>query len=385
MIGHVDHGKTTLTKALTGKWTDTFSEELKKGITIKLGYANTEIFKDGKAPGEGYNVEGKGDFQRCISFVDAPGHEALMTVMLTASAIMDGALLLVDAREGIRAQTREHAMAAKIAGINRLIVVQNKVDAVSKEDAKKNYEEIQQFLKEFDIKAPIIPVSALHKVNVDLLLQAIEEVVPTPDRDPKANPKFLVVRSFDVNKPGRTPEELVGGVLGGALVRGKLKVGDEVEILPGLKMENGEWAPVRTEITQLVTEKEKLKEATPGGNLAIGTLLDNSQTKRDSMLGSVVGLSGRMPPVHHSLKMKVTLFEQVLGIEGKRVKVESLKVNEPLVINVNTSVTVGVVRGVNGNEVDVVLKRPVCADKEDRVVISRKFGNKWRLIGYGII
>ncbi|MBR9681867.1 MAG: translation initiation factor IF-2 subunit gamma [Candidatus Altiarchaeota archaeon] len=382
MIGHVDHGKTTLTKALTGKWTDTFSEEIKKGITIKLGYANTQIYKDKDA---GYNVEKKGTLQRCISFVDAPGHEALMAVMLTASAVMDGALLLVDAREGIRAQTREHAMAVKIAGIDKIIVVQNKIDAVKAERAKESYEEIKQFLKEFKIDAPIIPISALHKVNIDILLKTIEEVIVTAKRDPNADPKFLVVRSFDINRPGKKPETLIGGVLGGALVKGKLKVGDKIEILPGIKLKSGEWEPVRTEIIKLATEKMDLKEGTPGGNLAIGTLLDNSLTKRDSMLGSIIGHPGKMPPVRHSVKLKTTLFDQVLGIEGEEVKVLPLTTNEPLVMNVNTAVTIGLIRSVNGNKIEVVLKRPVCADTEDRFVLSRKFGNKWRLIGHGTI
>jgi len=385
MIGHVDHGKTTLTKALTGKWTDTFSEEIKKGITIKLGYANAQIYKDSKAGGAGYNTEGRGEFQRCVSFVDAPGHEALMTVMLTANAVMDGALLLVDAREGIRAQTREHAMAAKIAGIDKIIVVQNKIDAVKPERAKKNYEEIQQFLKEFKIKAPVVPVSALHRINIDLLLQKIEEVIATPKRNPRANPKFLVVRSFDINKPGAKPEDLIGGVLGGALIQGRLHLGDEIEIRPGIKTKDGGWEPITTEIVSLITEKTRLKVGTPGGNLAIGTLLDNSLTKRDSMLGSVVGLPGKMPPIHNSLRLATTLFDNVVGIEGENVKVNPLMQGEPLVINVNTAVTVGIVKSINGKTIDVVLKKPVCADKEDRFVISRKFGNKWRLVGYGNI
>lgn len=382
MIGHVDHGKTTLTKALTGKWTDTFSEEIKRGITIKLGYANTLIYK---SPSGEYNIEKRGKLQRCVSFVDAPGHEALMTVMLTASAIMDGALLLVDAREGIRAQTREHAMAVKIAGIDKIIVVQNKIDAVNPERAKESYEEIKKFLEEFKIKAPIIPISALHNVNIDMLLQAIEEVITTKVKDPNAPPKFLVVRSFDINRPGKKAKDLIGGVLGGALVQGKLKVGDEIEILPGIQNKNKKWEPIRTEIVKLATEKTDLKEGTPGGNLAIGTLLDNSITKRDSRLGSIVGLPGKMPPVHYDLKLKTTLFDEVLGIEGETVKVGHLMKGEPLVINVNTAVTVGLIRSINGNKVDITLKRPVCADIKDRFVISRKFGNKWRLIGYGII
>ncbi|MBR9689884.1 MAG: translation initiation factor IF-2 subunit gamma [Candidatus Altiarchaeota archaeon] len=379
MIGHVDHGKTTLTQALSGKWTDTFSEEIKKGITIKLGYANTSFYKDN----DRYNAEGKGKFQRCVSFVDAPGHEALMAVMLTASSIMDGALLLVSAKEGIRAQTKEHAMAAKIAGIKNIIVVQNKLDAVDKEQAEKNYKEIQEFLKKYEIEAPVIPISALHRVNIDLLIEAIENIIPTPKRDPKSKTKFLVVRSFDVNKPGTPLDKLVGGVLGGCLVKGVLKVGDEVEIRPGIKTPDG-WKPIFTEITSLATEKIKLKNATPGGSLAIGTKLDPNLTKQDGMLGAVVGHKGELPPVLDEVIIQVELFDHVVGIEGDEVKVTPLREGEPLIVNINTTVSVGVVKKA-GQPVTITLKKPVCADKEDRFVLSRRVDSKWRLVGYGAI
>lgn len=383
MIGHVDHGKTTLTQAITGKWTDTFSEEIKRGITIKLGYANACFYFDqSKGEPEGYNTEGKGKFLRCVSFVDAPGHEALMTMMLAASSVMDGAILVVAANEGIRAQTREHAMAARIAGIKHVIVVQNKIDSVNRERALESYEEILKFMEEYGIDSPVIPVSALHRVNIDLVIEAIEKFIPTPKRNPGADPKFLVVRSFDVNKPGTEIKELVGGVLGGALVRGKLKVGEEIEIRPGIKVEN-RYEPVITEITSLATEGFGFfKEVTPGGSVAIGTKLDPSLTKRDAMMGNVVGKPGKMPPVWDSLVLDVKLFENVIGFEEKEIKVEPLRVGEPLLINVNTAVTVGIVKKA-GSAVEIDLKKPICAEKSDRFVISRKVEGKWRLIGYG--
>jgi len=189
LIGHVDHGKTTLTKALSGKWTDTHSEELKRGITIKLGYADIDVKKDGKVV-------------RRVSLVDAPGHESLMAIMISGAAIMDAAMLVIDANEPCpQPQTREHLAALKILGIKDIIVIQNKVDLVTKVDAEKNYKQIHDFVKsELGFEPPIIPISAQKNVNVDLIMEAIEEFMPTPKREIKSDPEFLIARSFDITR-----------------------------------------------------------------------------------------------------------------------------------------------------------------------------------------
>ncbi|MEK6898018.1 MAG: GTP-binding protein, partial [Nanoarchaeota archaeon] len=119
VVGHIDHGKTTLLSKLTGKFTDTHSEELKRGITIKLGYADIIISKNGD-----YNIAGKGIPQRYITFIDAPGHEMLMATMLSGAAIVDAAILVVAANEGIKPQTREHLMALQAKDIKNIIIVQ---------------------------------------------------------------------------------------------------------------------------------------------------------------------------------------------------------------------------------------------------------------------
>ena len=193
LVGHVDHGKTTLTKALSGVWTDTHSEERKRGISIKLGYADTAFYqtKDGKYYCSGKNPNGKKDvdeeLSRVVSFVDAPGHETLMAIMITGASIMDGAMLMVAANEKCpQPQTREHLMALNMSGIENIVVVQNKIDLVSRERAIESYQEITEFLKGTVAEgAPIIPVSAHHDVNLDILIDAIEKTIPTPDRDQK--------------------------------------------------------------------------------------------------------------------------------------------------------------------------------------------------------
>jgi small GTP-binding protein len=235
MIGHVDHGKTMLTKALTGEWTDRHSEEVKRGISIRLGYADVAFYKCKNCEGpECYtnqpacpNCKGECELLRSVSFVDAPGHETLMATMLSGAAIMNGALLLVAANESCpQPQTREHLMALSIIGVDKIIVVQNKIDIVSADEARKNYKEIQEFVKGTIAEtAPIIPISAHHDVNIDMLIEAIEMKIPTPKWDKVKAARMYIARSFDINVPGTKLESLKGGVIGGSLTQGKLKIG----------------------------------------------------------------------------------------------------------------------------------------------------------------
>ncbi|MBL7050756.1 translation initiation factor IF-2 subunit gamma [Candidatus Woesearchaeota archaeon] len=397
LVGHVDHGKTTLTERLSGKWTDTHSEELKKGITIRLGYANTIFRKCGKCKGaKAYTVKetcehckSKTKELRGVSFVDAPGHESLMATMLSGANVMDGALLLISANEKCpQPQTREHLMALEIMGIKNVIIVQNKIDLVSKEDVLKNYKEIKELIKDTPYKdAPIIPISAQFAINIGYLIKSIEEKIPTPKRDKKKPPIMFVVRSFDINKPGSGPKKLVGGVLGGALREGILKKGDDITILPGRSKEEHNqkiWIPIKTKVTGLMSGTHQINEAGPGGSIAIATSLDPSLVKSDNLSGNIVGLFGKLPIVWNELKLKSNLLKRVVGTK-EELDVEPIKINEIIMFNVNSSVTAGVVSELSKGGFKSKLKLPICADIGDRVTISRMVGSRFRLIGYGII
>ena len=398
MIGHVDHGKTTLTKALSGEWTDRHSEELKRGISIRLGYADVAFYKCPECQGAAAygttkkckNCGADAEYLRAVSFVDAPGHETLMATMLSGAALMDGALLLVAANEKCpQPQTKEHLMALSIIGIDKIIIVQNKIDIVTREQAIENYKQIKEFVKgTIAENAPIIPISANRGVNIDMLIEAIEEnIVAKIKRDAKASPLMHVARSFDINSPGTKPEDLKGGVLGGTLIQGTLKVGDEIEISPGRKTEVA-GKPVYEKITAKVTSLEaggrSVKSVVPGGLIAIGTGLDASITKSDGLTGRVIGVPGELPAVVHDFKMKTTLLDRVVGSSAE-LSVEDIKSNEPLMLSVGTATTVGVVKSARNNSAEVVLKIPVCILPGQRVAISRRISNKWRLIGYGIV
>lgn len=394
LVGHVDHGKTTLTQALTGEWTDRHSEELKRGISIKLGYADAAFYRCPSCPSPGgYSVEptcptcgGKAKFLRAVSFVDAPGHETLMATMLSGAAIMDGALLLVAGNERCpQPQTREHLYALDIIGVRRVIVVQNKIDLLTPEQAVENFEEITRFLKGSPIEsAPVVPVSANHRVNIDALIAQIEATIPTPPRDPAKPPLMYVARSFDVNRPGTRPMQLHGGVLGGSLLQGHLKVGDDIEIRPGYAgLSEGRAEALHTKITSLVSGGLDLDELHPGGLAAIGTTLDPALAKGDGLTGRLVGTAGTLPAVSQKIRLKVNLLDRVLGSQ-RELKVEKVRTSELLAVTVGTTVAPGKVTSARGDEIELNLARSVTVFPGSRVAISRKL-NAWRLIGYGIV
>ena len=390
MLGHVAHGKTSLVEAISGKLTLTHSEELKRGITIRLGYADASIYKCPKCGR--YSTSPKCPFcfsdtelQRTVSFIDAPGHETLMATVLTGTSLMDGAILIIAANEKCpQPQTREHLAVLELMGIKNVIIVQSKIDLVSEEEALKNYQQIKDFVKGTSLEdAPIIPVSSQQRVNIDAVLEAIEKFIPTPKRDETKELKMFVARSFDINKPGTEPEKLVGGVLGGTIAQGKLKLGDEIEIRPGIRLEE-KFQPLFTKVVGLQKAKLDLEEAGPGGLLGVLTELDPFLTKSDSLVGNVVGLPGKLPEVFTSLSLEVNLLERVVGSEDLK-EMAPIKMNEDLMINVGTARSVGTVVEMKKNRIQLKLKIPVCAEKKDKVVISRQVAGRWRLVGYGVV
>jgi translation initiation factor 2 subunit 3 len=298
---------------------------------------------------------------------------------------MDGAILVIAANEKCpQPQTREHLSALEVVGIKNVIIAQTKIDLVSEEKALENYNQIKEFIAGTVLEnSPIIPVSAQHKINIDAILEAIEKLIPTPERDQDKSPLMYIARSFDINKPGAEIKNLSGGILGGAIVQGKLKIGDTVEIKPGVATEKG-YLTISTEIVGLKKAGHNLEEAGPGGLLGLMTKLDPSLTKSDALVGSLVGYAGELPKVRNELKLKINLLARVVGSK-ELASVEPIRVNENLMINVCTTRSVGAVTSIKKNVIELKLKIPVCFEEKERVVISRQIAGRWRLIGYGIL
>jgi translation initiation factor 2 subunit 3 len=391
--GHVDHGKTTLIEAITGVWTSGHSEELRRGITIKVGYADAAFYKCPNCkPPSNYSVQPKcnlcdsdAQLTRVVSFVDSPGHESLMANMLSGGALMDGSILVIAANEKVpQPQTREHLLALQVLGIKNIVIVQNKVDLVEKEKAIENYNQIIEFVGgSVAEKAPIIPISAQHRINIDALIENIEKHIPTPERINNNTGIMHILRSFDINKPGTPIKNIKGGALGGALIQGEFETGSEIEILPGIYNEKkNKYEPIFSEIASLATGAGIVDKVKPGGLVAIGSKLDPSFIKSDSLIGSVIGKPNSLPDTVEEMSIDINLFDTAVGTQDL-VKVEPVKNKESLRLNIGTAVTTGTVTGSKNNRIEIRVKKPICLMEKSKVAISRRIADRWRLIGAG--
>ena len=301
-IGHVDHGKTTLTAAITkvlhdkypdlNEYTpfdqvDNAPEERDRGITINVSHVE-------------YQTE-----KRHYAHVDAPGHADYVKNMITGAAQMDGAILVVAATDGPMAQTREHVLLARQVGVPTILVALNKSDMVDDEEMMELVEEEVRDLLEsqdFDRDAPIIQVSALKALEgdpewvakVEELMDAVDEYIPTPERD--MDKPFLMPIEDVFTITGR------GTVVTGRVERGKLPINSEVEIL-------GIREPQKTTVTGIEMFHKSMDEAWAGENC--GLLLRG--TKRDEVeRGQVVARPGSITP-HTEFEGQVYILQKEEG------------------------------------------------------------------------
>lgn len=413
-IGHVAHGKSTIVKAISGVQTVRFKNELVRNITIKLGYANAKIYKcdsescyrPGKFRSSGSGKEddfpcdrpgctGRFRIQRHVSFVDCPGHDILMATMLNGAAVMDAALLLIAANESCpQPQTSEHLAAIEIMKLSDIIMLQNKVDLVNETQARDQYQSILRFVQGTVAEgAPIIPISAQLKYGIDAICEYICNKIPIPERDFKSPPRLIVIRSFDVNKPGCEVDSIQGGVVGGSILRGVLKVGMEIEVRPGLisKDENGKTvcSPIFSKITSMHADQNELQYAVPGGLIGVGTKIDPMLTRADRMVGQVLGAVGTLPSIFTEVEITHYLLRRLLGVrvEGERrgARVQKLAKGEVLMINIGSLSTQGKVTAVKADLAKVSLDKPVCCEVGEKIALSRRVERHWRLIGWGQI
>src|ERR1700678_320267 len=300
-IGHVDHGKTTLTAAIT-------SILAKKGLATAKGYAEIDNSPEEKERGITINtthIESQTE-KRHYAHVDCPGHADYIKNMITGAAQMDGAILVVSAADGPMPQTREHILLARQVGVPALVVFLNKVDMVDDKELLELVElEVRELLTQYEFpgdKIPIVKGSALKALEGDPiyekeiinLMNAVDEYIPVPER-PKDQPFLMPVEDV-FNIEGR------GTVATGRVERGVLKKMEEVEIV-GLK------PTTKTTVTDIEMFKKLLDTAEAGEN--VGVLLRGIK-KEDVERGQVISKPGSIKP-HIKFKGQVYVLSKEEG------------------------------------------------------------------------
>jgi translation initiation factor 2 subunit 3 len=379
MLGSVSDGKSTTVHSLTGIKTQRHSNEMKRNITIKPGYANMKIYKDEDDELNTVN----GELVHHVSFIDCPGHYQLIVTMMSCIRLMDGIILVVSAAEPIdkKPQLIQHIMAIKMSGIKNVIVLLNKLDLVKKTVAKERYNDLCKVLKKYEINPKvIIPVSMNHKIGVDNLLKNIMKFMgPNIDRQSE-KPLFMISRSFDVNHVNIKYNDIVGGVIGGSLIGGNFKVGDEIEILPGIISKNQEgeiiYKPHYTTITSLKSETTELESICPGGLIGIGTTIDPFYCKNDSMIGMIGGLKGSMPSVYTEITMN---YNEIVFDDYQWNKYNCMLIT----IIVGTNSIDGKIIRFDEKYIKVKLNKPACIPLDSIIILCNKTHDAFHISAYG--
>jgi translation initiation factor 2 subunit 3 len=399
-IGHVSNGKSTIVKQTSGKRPQQFAEEQIRNITIQLGYANVKIYKCEKCENHEC-VPSETKLKNCdkckigmklirhFSWVDCPGHQSYMSTMVNGAAVMDAALIVIAADEHIpQPQTAEHLVAVELMELKHGVVALNKLDLITKDQAKEAYKTTLAFLKDTSFEnSAVIPVCANYGFNINLIAKAICETIPIPVKNYNLSPRMIVIRSFDVSKSGESAVSVKGGVAGGSIMQGIMRVGQKIEIRPGLiyqrpNAETGEteflYKPLQTTIVSLLSEKTSLQMAIPGGLIGVGTKLDPALTKQNRLVGQVIGLD--LPDVYDELKLK---YKLIMTFQCDK----PFTKGEQLLLNVQSCEISGSIIMVSSKSKYIIVKlsKPVCVDLNDKVSISKNVNQDWRLAGYGKI
>jgi translation initiation factor 2 subunit 3 len=416
MIGHVANGKSSITKALSSKTTQQFTKEKETNKTLRLGYANVKIWRcdDCDAPEKFSSSDSsfmekkciycKGDLKLImhISIVDCPGHSDLTRVMMNGASVMDGACLVESGNnDSIPApQTIEHMVAVRSANIPIITILLNKIDLIMRDKAYEQIEKIMEYIEsETNIGSnirQIIPVSATFGTNIDVLCHRLSMLKISKERDPFGQFKMITIRSFDINKPGCDLTKLCGGVIGGSIMKGMLKVGDQIYIYPGMTKRIAEsekehqgpdfkYEPIVGTVLSIKSEMNELDYAIAGGLLGIQLTIDPAFSRNDHLAGSlVVKGDNKTIKVYDKIIIKMT----TLLIEEDELKkiMKDSKEDNKLIININSNNINCKVYKYNKKEKEIFLflDNPIAIDDIDRfATIVNKNTND--IVGRGII
>jgi len=394
-LGSVSDGKSEMIYQLSGGdqfngiRTQRDSREKKRNITIKAGYANIKLWKCNECINDNFystkeslleykclNCNNNCIINNHISFVDCPGHQELIETMMSSISLMKGAIVIISVVEPLKQkpQLLQHLISAKIGNLDKLIICLNKCDLVSNQIVKERKNELDELLKKLDIKPLIIiPTSFTHRLGINYLLKAINTFFVYDNSEISNKTLFRITRSFDINPPGISYENIKGGCIGGSLISGLLNINDEVEINPGILTKNKDGSytskPIITKLLSFESDKVKLELVEPGGLVGILTNIDPYYCKNDILKGNVITKIGEAPIIYNNIKVDFTKIDEFDGIwtpkNGDKVFLQ--------IANMSTEAKLIKVQNNNMNfQLMFQLIKPICIEDNSKILICIK-------------
>jgi translation initiation factor 2 subunit 3 len=377
MLGCVSEGKSTLVLKLTKIKTQKHSNELKKNITIKPGYANLKIYRKDNE----YTLENTEECVHHLSFIDCPGHHQLIQTMLGNLDLMSGVIVVVSLENDISCKPKlvQHLLAAKLAKLDNMIILLNKLDLISKDVAIKRKKQLDDLLEKLEIvPKEIIPVCLNKELGINFILNSIMKHFSPNILDNVNHNKsrFYISRSFDINKSNTNILNLNGGIIGGSLTKGKIKVGDVIEIKPGIQQGNN-YKILKSKVLSLKSDQDNLDYIMPGGLIGIGTEIDPFYCKNDALTGNLVGLEGTLPDVFEIITINL------LDTKNTLISNWDPKANDIINLQISTKLVKGKLLSIKKNIIICKLNQLVCLDYNTSILLTSN-NSTCDIIGYGV-
>ena len=377
-LGCVSDGKSTLINKITGIKTQKHSQEKIRNITIKQGYGNMKIWQDNESnyyttnsDNDNYN-----DYKLVnhISFIDCPGHCDYINTMISSASMMNGVIIVISVDTPLHKKTQllQHLFITQVNKIDKIIICLNKIDLVDKNIVQSRKEELDELLLKYNIKPFIIIPTCFNKmIGIKYIINSIMTLFNPTDLSNKYNdkPLFRISRSFDINKPGTDWNNVNGGIVGGTLIKGTLKINDEIEIRPGI-ISNNKWNSIKTKIISIKSDNIKLDTIVSGGLVGIGTLIDSFYCKNDLLIGNIIGLVDNLPNVYTNIDILINIVDTNLIINK----------NDTIILYIGTNSFNSTIITINNNILNLELTKPICIDNNDNIIICNKLN---KIIGYG--
>ena len=406
LLGSLANGKSTIIKILCDKDPHTSTKELVRNITMNAGFGNMYIFKNKnnndlistntnkKSITKKFKKldEDINDYEiiKHISFVDCPGHSKILHVPLSNIKLMNGVIVVINVKDDLetKPQLIQHLIAVSVQNIKDIIICLNKIDLVDEKTCIQKKKQVKQILNHLGIEPTVIlPTSFTRNINIDKLLYCINKVFHKKDSEKYNNNTLLINRSFNINSSGIDWKKLKGGILGGSVITGKFKVGDEIEIRPGYtnkgKNDNEKMKsfPIKSTILSIYTETSPILNADKNGLIAIGTDIEPFYCQNNKLAGNIIGLKDDLPSVYTEIDINFEVLKNKYCNWNP-------KINDLITVFIETSFVNSKLIKVSGKKKykgTIKLFKPICVRKDSNIMICQncRKDNIVKIVGNG--